>query len=508
MVSELVGDPVARYVAGREFRLAIGGELSAASDGATFETVDPSTGRTLVEVPSASRADVEQAVAAAKAAQPGWAALGVRGRRDAFLRLADAVEAEVEQLAMLDAIDGGNPVAEMAVDVRISLTQLRDWPGVALALTGQTIPEASPGNLHYTQYVPYGVVGRIVPFNHPVMFAITRILPALIAGNTVVLKPGEQTPLSALAFGELATGILPPGVLNVVAGGPDAGDALVTHPDVKRIAFTGSVPTALRIQQRVAEFGIKHLSLELGGKNAMIVFPDADVEDVVAGAIDGMNFVVCQGQSCGSNSRVFVHDNLHDAFLEAAAARLDAIRVGRAYEPGTEMGPLVTQAHLDRVTGYVEVGRRDGARLVTGGGRPDDLPDGYFLRPTLFADVDMGMRIAREEIFGPIMSVFRWRDYDTVIRQANDVDLGLTASVWTNDLTLAHRTAALLEAGYVWINDSTKHYWGTPFGGMKNSGLGREESTEELLSYYEQKAVHTILRDPRKSLERLAKRGS
>jgi acyl-CoA reductase-like NAD-dependent aldehyde dehydrogenase len=406
---------------------------------------------------------------------------------------------------MLDAIDGGNPYAAMLVDVRISIQSLHDWPALALALNGQTIPEASPGNLHYTRLEPYGVVGRIVPFNHPVMFAITRILPALIAGNTVVLKPAEQTPLSALVFGEIAAGVLPPGVLNVVTGGPEAGDALVTHPDVKRIAFTGSVPTAMRIQQRTAQFGIKHLSFELGGKNAMIVFPDVDVEDVVDGAIEGMNFVVCQGQSCGSNSRVFVHDDLYEDFLGAAGARLDAMRVGCAYDPSTEMGPLVTQAHYDRVRGYVDAGREEGARLVAGGGRPDGLDGGYFLRPTLFADVAPGMRIAREEIFGPVMSVFRWSDYDSVVRQANDVDLGLTASVWTNDLHLAHKTAAALDAGYVWVNDSTKHYWGTPFGGTKNSGLGREESTDELLTYYELKAVHTILRDPHDALERLSR---
>jgi acyl-CoA reductase-like NAD-dependent aldehyde dehydrogenase len=220
-----------------------------------------------------------------------------------------------------------------------------------------------------------------------------------------------------------------------------------------------------------------------------------------------MNFVVCQGQSCGSNSRVFVHDALYDEFLDAAAARLDAMRVGAAYDPETEMGPLVTKAHHERVLGYVAAGREDGARLVAGGSRPAGLDDGFFLRPTLFADVDMSMRVAREEIFGPIVSVFRWSDYDTVIRQANDVELGLTASIWTNDLSLAHKTAAALDAGYIWINDSTKHYWGTPFGGTKNSGLGREESTDELVSYYELKAVHTILRDPHHALARLGRSG-
>jgi acyl-CoA reductase-like NAD-dependent aldehyde dehydrogenase len=504
---ETASDPVAEYVGDRQFRLLIGGELSDASDGGTYDTYDPSTGKVLAQAPLASPQDVERAVEAAKGAQPGWNELGVRGRREAFERLAAAVEANAEELALLDAIDGGNPIDAMRFDLKLSVWNIRDWPGLALALTSDVIPEASPGrNLHYTLYQPYGVVGRIVPFNHPAMFAITRILPALIAGNSVVLKPGEQTPLSALRFGEIAAEVLPAGVLNIVTGGLETGDALVTHPAVKRIAFTGSTRTAMAIQQRVAQFAIKHLSLELGGKNAMVVFPDADVEAVVKGAVEGMNMTVCQGQSCGSNSRVFVHRRLYEDYLALLREELDAIRVGPAYDPASEMGPVVSEAHRERIMGYIDSAKRDGARLVAGGGAPPGVNGGYFVAPTAFGDVEMRMTIAREEIFGPVISVLPWDDYETMIAEANAVEYGLTASVWTHDLDIAHRTVQRLDAGYIWINDSSKHYWGTPFGGTKQSGLGREESTEELISYYELKAVHTMLGDADAALARLDSR--
>jgi len=292
--------------------------------------------------------------------------------------------------------------------------------------------------------------------------------------------------------------------MNVVSGGAETGDALVTHRDIKRIAFTGSTATALKIQRRVAEFGLKHLSFELGGKNAMIVFPDADVEAAVAGAVNGMNLTVCQGQSCGSNSRILVHAQAYDAFLEGLRARFEAIRVGPAYAPDVEMGPLVSAAHRDRVLGYIASGKAEGARLVAGGGVPRGANGGYFVEPTALADVSMEMRIAREEIFGPVVSVLRWTDYSAMLEQANAVEYGLTASIWTNDLSVAHRTAQRLDAGYIWINDTSKHFFGTPFGGTKNSGLGREESMEELVSYCEQKAVHAILQDPEDALARIA----
>jgi acyl-CoA reductase-like NAD-dependent aldehyde dehydrogenase len=248
---------------------------------------------------------------------------------------------------------------------------------------------------------------------------------------------------------------------------------------------------------------VKNVSLELGGKNAMIVFPDVDVATAVEAAVFGMNLSVCQGQSCGSNSRIFVHERLHDDFVEALAARLDEFRVTLAYSEDADMGPLVSAAQLERVAGYVDSGQAEGARLVTGGGHPQEAPGGgYFIRPTLFDGVEQTMALAKEEIFGPVISVLRWSDYEQVVAEANAVEFGLTASIWTNDLTLAHKTAELLEAGYVWINDSTIHYVGTPFGGVKNSGVGREESEEELLSYLEQKVVHTKLGTPASAMAR------
>jgi betaine-aldehyde dehydrogenase len=499
-----VADPVETYVRGREFKMLLGGDFVDAHDGRRAEVIDPSTGATVTELPEASQQDVAEAIAAAERAQPAWRALGVDGRGECFRRFGELLMQRREELAMLDAIDSGNPVTAMRIDVDISMPYVVGWPQLARWNSGELIP-ATPGNLHYTTFAPYGVVGRITAFNHPVMFAATRPLPALITGNTVVMKPAPQTSLSTLGLAELFAEAFPPGVMNIVSGGAEPGDALVTDPRVKRIAFTGSVPTGLLIQRRAAESGhVKHLSLELGGKNAMVVFPDVDVSEVVEGAIFGMNFNVCQGQSCGSNSRVLVHRKIYDEFVDRAAAELRNYTVGIAYADETDMGPLVSAQHRDRVAGFLERGRAEGATIVTGGERPSGVPaGGYYTTPAVVADARPEMEIAREEIFGPVMTVLPWDGYDQVVEIANAVDLGLTASVWTHDLDLAHKTAERLDAGYVWVNDSTRHYFGTPFGGTKNSGIGREESREELLSYMETKVVHTRLRDPHAAFDRM-----
>jgi acyl-CoA reductase-like NAD-dependent aldehyde dehydrogenase len=485
--------------------MLIGDELVGVEQhrGAVLDTIDPSTGEVLTSVPEGGAEDVDRAVQAARRAAPGWYELDLAGRARCFARFGELLIANRERLAMLDAVDAGNPVRAMRVDVDICLPYLEAYPALARSLHGRVF-DAGRGGLHYTAAKPYGVVGRILAFNHPMMFAVSRPLPALITGNTVVMKPAPQTPLSCLALSEIFAEAFPPGVMNIVTGGAAAGDALVRHPEIKRIAFTGSVGTGLAIQRSAAESGrVKNVTLELGGKNAMVVFPDVDVAAAVEGAVFGMNLSVCQGQSCGSNSRLLIHERLHDEFVEALAARLDAFRVTHAYSEESDMGPLVSAAQLDRVSGYVAAGRAEGARLVTGGDRPADAPDGgYFLRPTVFDGVEPAMRIAREEIFGPVVSVSRWSRYDDMIEQANAVDLGLAASVWTNDLALAHQTAERLDVGYVWVNDSTIHYVGTPFGGTKNSGVGREESEEELVSYLEQKVVHTKLETPESAIAR------
>ncbi|MFI6350217.1 aldehyde dehydrogenase family protein [Streptomyces sp. NPDC050560] len=497
-------DPIATHVSGREFKMLIAGKFVDGAEGTTKEVFDPSTGALLTEIPVACAADVAAAVAAARDAQPAWEALGVAGRSACFGRFADLLIENRERLAMLDAIDCGNPVKAMRLDVDLCRAYLEGWPALAQSMNGDVFP-ASPGNLHYTAHRPYGVVGRITAFNHPVMFAVTRPLPALITGNTLVMKPSDETSLSTLALAELFAEAFPPGVVNIVTGDAASGDALVTHRDVKRLAFTGSVSTGLLIQRRAAESGhVKHLSLELGGKNAMVVFPDVDLDAATEGAIYGMNLDVCQGQSCGSNSRILVHSRIYDEFVATMAAKLGAYRVGVAYDESTDIGPVVSRAHRKRIIGYVESGVAEGATLVRGGGRPSGLPaGGNFVEPALFADVTPKMRIGREEIFGPVLSVFRWDNYDSMIAEANGLDLGLTASVWTNDLDVAHKTADALDAGYVWVNDSTRHYFGTPFGGSGNSGIGREESPDELLSYLEQKVVHTRLGDPRSALARM-----
>jgi len=490
-----------------EYGMLIDGEIVESIAKGRRPAVDPSSGGVVTTFPEATAADVDRAVASAQRARENWEAMGVSGRADCFTHFDQLIRDNTERLAMLDALDCGNPVTAMRADIEMTHEYINGWPALMKARTGQRYP-GSPGNLHYSADRPYGVVGRITAFNHPAMFAITRPLPSLMAGNTIVIKPSEETSLSTLALGEIFNEAFPPGVVNVVTGGAAVGDAIVTHDAIKRLAFTGSIGTGLMIQRRAAESGrVKHVSLELGGKNAMIVFPDVDVEEAAAGAVRGMSFNICQGQACGSNSRILVHAKVYDEFVSRVSALIASYRVGVAYDETTDVGPLVSAAHWERVSGFVDSGVSEGASLVRGGERPKGLPTaGNFLEPTLFADVDPSMRIAREEIFGPVMSVFVWDDYDTMMGIANGLDLGLTASVWTNDLSVAHKTAEALEAGYVWINDASRHYFGTPFGGHKDSSLGREESAEELQSFLEQKVIHTRLASPQDAYRRMMER--
>jgi betaine-aldehyde dehydrogenase len=310
-----------------------------------------------------------------------------------------------------------------------------------------------------------------------------------------VLKPPETSPLSATMLGEICREVLPAGVVNIVTGlGMPAGDALARHPNVKRIAFTGSVPTGRAIQRAAAEGGIKHVTLELGGKNPLIAFPDMDPDKVAQIAVAGMNFA-WQGQSCGSTSRLLLHESLYKGVLERVVERVAALRLGDPLDDKSQMGPINSRRHYERVCAMVDSGRQEGARLMTGGKRPpgDAFKRGYWLEPTVFADVRPTMRIAREEIFGPVLSVFSWRDEDEALTLANSTEYGLTASIFTNDLDAAFRTARAVKSGYIWINGASGHFYGTPFGGYKNSGLGREEGIDELLSYTETKTIHLML---------------
>jgi acyl-CoA reductase-like NAD-dependent aldehyde dehydrogenase len=477
-------------------RLLIDGELVAAAGGRTYDDVSPVTGAVIARVPDASDADVADAVNAAARAAKGWRRVPARERGGLVGRLADILAAHAGELAELDAIDGGHPVTTMHHDVGIALDGMRLFAGLGGEIKGETIP-ASGEHLHYTVREPFGVVARIIPFNHPLMFAAAKIAAPLVAGNSVVLKPPEAAPLSALRLGELFAGELPPGVLNVVVGdGPGAGRALVRHPLVRRIGFIGSDTTGRAIQRDAAEAGVKDVTLELGGKNALIAFPDASPAEVAKSVVAGMNFVKSSGQSCGSTSRLLVHASIADAVLAEVVALMEAIKVGDPRDPGTEMGPLATRAQYEKALRYIELGRSEGARVRAGGGRPPGLGDGdpgLYLAPTLFDNVRPDMRLAREEVFGPVLSAITWSAEQEAIDIANAVDFGLTASVWTNDLRRAHRVVRELEAGYVWVNGSAVHFTGVPFGGVKRSGLGREEHLDELLSYTQVKAVNVML---------------
>jgi len=474
--------------------MLIGGELVEAAEGGWLACHNPANEAYIGKVPLATRADVDRAVAAAELAQPGWAALSVAQRADLLLRLADALAERSDEILRVEVADTGNTISPMRADLANGLQRLKYFVGLGYELKGHSIP-ATPDNIHFTLREPYGVVGRILAFNHPIYFALCGMGAPMMAGNTLVLKPSEQSPLSASILGEIASEILPPGTLNILSGtGAEAGEALVRHPRIKRLSFIGSARTGMAIQHAASEVAIKHVTLELGGKNPFIVFPDAPVEKAAAAAVSGMNFG-WQGQSCGSTSRLLVHDSIHDAVLEQVIARVTAIRVGDPFDEASQMGPINSPGQLDKVLHYIDAGLADGARLVAGGKRPDGpaFEKGYWVEPTVFADVRPDMRIAREEIFGPVLSVLRWTDVDEVVDMANAVDLGLTAAVWSADVTQAMRTAKRLQSGYVWVNGVGAHVRAMPYGGYKNSGIGRERGIEELISYTEEKAIHIML---------------
>jgi acyl-CoA reductase-like NAD-dependent aldehyde dehydrogenase len=473
--------------------MLIDGEMVAARDGGWLSSENPADQQPLGRVACATAADVHRAVDAAQAAQPGWAAKSVWERGAALRRLAAAIRARGPQILELEARDTGNTIGKLTADVQIAAGYLEYFAGLGSEIKGETVPATAQG-LHFTLREPWGVVARIVPFNHPFMFAAAHLAAPLMAGNAVVVKTPETSPLTGSILGELCREHLPRGVVNIVHGlGLPAGDTLVRHPRVRRIGFTGSVPTGLAIQRAAAESGVKHVTLELGGKNPFIVFPDADLDKAVEFAVAGMNFSWA-GQSCGSTSRLLLHETVHDEFVERLAARLRALRLGDPTDPTSEMGPVNSRRQHERVLGFIESARHEGARLVTGGRRPpgESFRAGYWVEPTLYADVEPAMRVAREEVFGPIVCAMRWSTEAQAVALANGTEFGLTAAVWTRDLDTAMRMMRRIEAGTVWINTAAQHFVGTPFGGWKDSGLGGEECLEELLSYTQVKAVHVL----------------
>ncbi len=479
----------------RQPAMHVGGRSVAAGGDRRYQVFEPALGEVLAEVPEATEADVDAAVAAARAAQAGWWGAGAVARGDAVAAFGRAVATHIDELATLDARNAGNPIRGMRRGAQQGARTLQYFAGLALQLTGQTIP-ASPDHLHFTVREPYGVVGVITPFNHPTLFAAARTAAPLVAGNAVVLKPAHQTPLSALRLAEIASDHLPPGVFNVVTGRGSTGSHLVRHPDVHRIAFTGGVPTALRIQaDAAASDRVKHLSFELGGKNPLIILPDTPVDRAVDAAVEGMNLTRVLGQSCGSTSRAFVHRRLYDDFVGGVRDRLAALRMGPPEADETELGSLVSSEQLEKVEHYVAAGRDERARLVAGGQRPREQPfaRGYYYPPTVFAEVQPGMQIATDEIFGPVLGITPWDDEDEMLAAVNGVRYGLTASIYTRDLEAAIRLSQRVEVGYVWINDVEKRWIGVPFGGHKDSGSGTEYSIEELYGFSQNKSISVAL---------------
>lgn len=474
-------------------QLFYGGSWQEPASGAYTESRSPATGESLGPVAEGDSEDVGRAVESAHQAFQAYRKTPPLERAKMLREASAIVRRNAEDIAFIDAADCGNPVREMINDVIVAANALDYFAGLVGEIKGHTIPMNTP-SLNFTLREPYGVCARIYPSNHPFMFAAAKIAAPLAAGNTVVIKPPEQAALSSLRLMELLEKVFPPGVLNCVTGARDTGAALASHPLVAKVALTGSIPAGKAVMAGAADT-LKKIVLELGGKNALIVFPDADLKKAAAGAVRGMNFVWC-GQSCGSTSRLFIHESVHD---EVLAAVLDSIRSD--HKPGlptdleTTMGCLVSQSGYDKTMRYIEFGKQDGARLVLGGKRPDDpkLEKGFFIEPTVFADVRPHMRIAQDEIFGPLLSVLKWSDENSLFEAVNGVEYGLTCSIWTRDLKTALHAAERVEAGYIWINGSSAHFTGAPFGGYKQSGIGREGCLEELLDYTQLKNVNVTL---------------
>jgi NAD-dependent aldehyde dehydrogenases len=473
--------------------LYYGGAWHKPTAGNRTVVTSPSTGESLGEVGDADAADVDAAVASARAGLKVWRDVHPNERAKILRRIAGLVRENALELAAIDAADCGNPVKAMLGDADIASAQLEFFAGLVTEMKGASIPMGSAA-INFSVREPVGVVAKILPFNHPFMFVAGKSAAPLAAGNAVIVKPPEQAPLSALRFAELVDGLLPPGVFNVLPGGRAAGAAIAGHPGIAMVSLIGSVPTGRAVMQ-AASATLKPLLLELGGKNALIAYPDADPREVAQAMAAGMNFTWC-GQSCGSTSRAFLHSSIYDEVLALVPEACRSFKPGNPLDMSTTMGALASRQQYERVLEFIAAGKSEGARLICGGETPADarLSGGCFVPPTVFADVEAHMRIAHEEIFGPVLSVMPWTDETAMLEAVNAVDYGLTCSIWTNDLNAAHRTATAVEAGYVWVNEVSKHFLGTPFGGVKQSGLGREECLSELLAYTQEKNIHIRIR--------------
>ena len=479
----------------RRERMLIGGEWVEAGDGRTFDVETPAKRGTVVaRVPRSGAADVDRAVRAAAAAFPAWRAVAPRDRGRLLLRIADDLDAAVEDLSRTLASETGNAIRTQArPEAKLAADVFRYFGGLGGELKGETIP-LDEQMFSYTRREPYGVVAAIVPWNVPILIAAWKVAPALVAGNTVVLKPSANAPLAALAVARICAAHLPNGVLNVLTGtGDEVGTPLAEHPLVDKISFTGNTETGKAILRLVAD-RILPVTLELGGKSPQILFPDADDERTADGVIAAMRFAR-QGQSCTAGSRLFVHQQVFDPFLDRLSAKLAKMKVGDPLDETSDMGAIVSRQQFDKVVGYIDEGtRQSGARTVIGGLPPKQGPlaEGYYVEPTVFANVRNDWRIAREEIFGPVLVAIPWSDVADAVRMANDTHYGLAAYIWCRDISKALRTAHAIDAGFVQINQGLGQIIGQPYGGFKESGLGRENSLEGMLESYTQRKSVTI----------------
>jgi len=476
---------------GRRLKMLIDGKWVDSASGKTFTTVDPSNEEVLAQVPDGNAEDVDRAVKAARRAfESGpWPKMTASERGRALWKLADLIEEHAEEFAQLESLDNGKPLTvARAADVPLVVDHFRYYAGWATKVEGETIPVSVPGMFTYTLREPVGVVGQIIPWNFPLLMLAWKLGAALACGNTVVLKPAEQTPLSALRFGELLDDAgIPPGVVNIVTGfGETAGAPITVHPGIDKVAFTGSTEVGKSIMAAAAGT-LKRVSLELGGKSPNIVFADADLDMAAEGAAAAIYFN--HGQCCCAGSRLFIEHKAYDKVMPKLIEYSEKIQLGPGLDPATQMGPLVSSEQFERVTGFLASGKKEGAKVATGGGRPSRFDKGYFVAPTVFTDVEPDMSVVREEIFGPVVCAIPFKDPEEVVRAGNESTYGLAAAVWTRDIQKAHKAARLLRAGTVWINTYNQFDAAAPFGGYKQSGFGREMGKAALELYTQLKTV-------------------
>ncbi len=489
-MATVLTEPAATKSPIKQTKILIDNRWLDSVSGKTFETINPATGEQIAQVAEADAADVDLAVKAARRAfhrKAAWRRMSASERGKLINRLADLIEENIDELAMLESLDNGKPkhVARTA-DLPLVIACYRYYAGWADKIQGRTIP-INGDYFCYTRHEPVGVVGQIIPWNFPLLMQAWKLGPALACGNTVVMKTAEQTPLSALRVGELIVEAgFPEGVVNILPGyGPTAGAAIARHMDIDKVAFTGSTEVGHLIMKAAAESNLKRVTLELGGKSPNVVFADADMEQAVEGSHFALFFN--QGQCCCAGSRAFVEEKVYDEFVERSTERAKKRRVGDPLDRQTEQGPQVDNEQFKKVLSYVEAGKQEGAKLMCGGERVGER--GYFVAPTVFADVKDDMKIAQEEIFGPVMSIMKFKDMDDLIERANSTIYGLAAAVWTRDIGKAHHVANNVRAGTVWVNCFDVFDAGAPFGGFKQSGIGRELGEYGLQQYSEIKTV-------------------